>query len=160
MEYQLSPNQWLQLPMAVRAELKQIFNIPRSKGTILEGNVVKSDGHTFEDLAAITVEGMREFTGLDSTDFMTLFNETVLQVEDSLAPSLPEEEDVDPTPYLVKEWEATLLRMSSQAIENDLEQELSKMVHNMFYAPTTEQLTKTPNVKNKNSSRKGAKKAK
>lgn len=132
MEYQLSPNQWLQIPMEIRAKLREIFNIPRSKGNILEGNVIKSDGHTFEDLAVITVEGMQRFTGSDNTDFMSLFNVTVNQIEDLIEPSVAQEPEIDPKQELIDEWSSVLVRMKQVAEEKQLSVYLEGIIIGIF----------------------------
>lgn len=146
MEYQITPPQWLQLSMPVRGRLVQIFNIPRSKGTVLEGNVVKSDGHTFDDLTAITVEGMQNYLGTDDHDFMTLFNKVIEGIEAELKIA-EETEDFEPDPkdLLKKEWRATLLRIKGQSIEHDMDPDLADVIDEVFVKPTN----KNANVKTK-----------
>lgn len=132
MEYQLSPNQWLQFPMEVRSKLKVIFSIPRSKGTILEGNVVKSDGHTFEDLAVITVGKMQEYLATEEEDFMRLLTTIVESIEAELASETPIIEAVDPEQLIVDEWVATLNRIRGQAVEKSMEDHLERAVKRVF----------------------------
>lgn len=78
---QLNQTQWLALSMPVRMRLKEIFNIPRSQGTVVQDNVVLSDGHTHPDLARITIEAMKGFTGSSETEFFTLFEKVIEKIE-------------------------------------------------------------------------------
>lgn len=96
MHTQLTTTQWLQLPMSVRMELKKIFNIPRSQGTLVEDNRVVSDGYTHPDLAHITIEQMQAFTGSTSDDFFNLFNEVLVLIENAQpeVPSQPQASEI------------------------------------------------------------------
>lgn len=72
---QLNTAQWISLPYKTRQKLVEIFDIPRSKFTEVEGNVIVTDGHTNQDLEAITVEAMQGYL-LDTIeeDFFKLFH--------------------------------------------------------------------------------------
>lgn len=61
--------------------IRELLNIPRSGGTIVEDNRMKSDGCTEKDLANITVIGMQKV--LDSTEdnFFTLWGELIENVK-------------------------------------------------------------------------------
>lgn len=58
---QLDTFHWLQLPMETRNKLRELFHIPKSQGVILENETVKSDGTTYQDLSALTLEKMQTF---------------------------------------------------------------------------------------------------
>ncbi len=68
---------WLSLSWETRRKIVEIFKIPRSGGTHVVGGVVKTDGYTQEDLTAISVEKMKEYTKLESDDFVELFKKTI-----------------------------------------------------------------------------------
>lgn len=82
---QITEQEWLKLPMPVRIELRTIFAIPRSRGTVVEDGVVKSDGYTNEDLKAITVEKMQTYLKSTEPDFYLLLNDIVKKVTDTLS---------------------------------------------------------------------------
>ncbi len=69
--------------MEVRNELKQIFGIPRSRGSQVDNNKVVSDGHTHEDLANITVEKMQAYTGSADAEFFHLFELVLIKLSES-----------------------------------------------------------------------------
>ena len=77
LEYRLSPAQWLTIPHVKRIKIAEVFGIPRSAGTIVEGGVVRSDGHTFDDLSHLSVENMQNFLGTKETDYMNLLNSVI-----------------------------------------------------------------------------------
>ncbi len=81
MTSQLSVPQWLQLSQEVRRKLRDQFGLARSGGSEVQqigGKSVQiSDGHTHQDLQAITLEKLQEFTESDSTDFYGLLNQLV-----------------------------------------------------------------------------------
>lgn len=79
---QLTTPQWLQLPFEVRQHLVAEFRIPRSSYTLVQDNKVLSDGYTHEDLAHITVEKMKAFTGSNETNFFTLFDQVLAVIEE------------------------------------------------------------------------------
>lgn len=74
---QLNTHDWISLPPQVRAKLVKIFNIPRSGVGHVDytssGPVQSSDGHTHEDLKAISVEAMQRYLVSTETDFSKLF---------------------------------------------------------------------------------------
>lgn len=65
---------WLKLPSEVRYRLTEIFEIPRSTGTVVEGNRVLTDGYTNEDLGEVTIEKMQVYLQSEETDFIKLFD--------------------------------------------------------------------------------------
>ncbi len=86
-QYQLTTSQWLALKPEVKAKLKEIFQIPRSAGTQMfqgpKGGEVISDGHTMQDLAAITLEKMSAYLGLKevATNFYDCFDLVTDKIE-------------------------------------------------------------------------------
>lgn len=93
----ISVPQWLQLDSRVRTKLKEVFNIQRSGvGHVNytgQGPQVTSDGHTHEDLKAISVEAMQKYLGRLDTDYFDLFNAVLEHIGDGLRPV----EDKQPT---------------------------------------------------------------
>lgn len=79
---ELSVQQWLMLTHEMRRKLVLLFNIPRSTGSYVENNVVKSDGHTHDDLKSINVASMQSFLGSDEIDFYKLFDMVLGKVEE------------------------------------------------------------------------------
>lgn len=77
----LAPQQWLQLKKSTRDALVKIFKIPQSTYTHVVNNVVESDGHTFDDLKAISIESMRELTHSASESFEEQFKLIISMVE-------------------------------------------------------------------------------
>lgn len=141
-EYSLSVPEWLKLSADTRVKLAEIFQIPKSKGAMVEqqgeGSVVRSDGHTHEDLQAITVEKMKTFLGLMEgsepiNDFVKLFNAVIVVVEKD-----KELEVVDSGPdvktLLIEEWIAILNRLKGQSLEREvrMEKELEIIVKKIF----------------------------
>ncbi len=98
---QLTQPQWLQLPIPVRTQLKKVFGIPRSSGTVVEDNRVTTDGHTHGDLAFITVEKMQDFTHSEETDFFVLFEKTLAIVDGIVA--VPDKAPETQTPIATPE---------------------------------------------------------
>ncbi len=139
MEIQVSVHDWLALPMLTRVKLREIFSIPKSTGSLVEGNVVKSDGTTFTDLKAITVEKMQAY--LDHTevdDFVKLFNgcvDKIAEADKELEPL----EKVDPTQIILEEWATNIARMQNQAAGLSLKDEfqvlISKFISNEYARP-------------------------
>lgn len=89
---QIGTNYWLQLPVTVRAEMRKVFNIPRSSGgTVVSAisngkatQVQTSDGTTPQDLAVLTVEKMQIYLGSEEKDIHKLFQDCALKVNESL----------------------------------------------------------------------------
>lgn len=112
MQIQLPTHEWLKLPMEVRVKLREIFNIPKSEGARVVNNTVESDGHTFRDLQALTVEKMQSYLDSKGDDFVKLFDEVLAKVDAELHPATPEFAVIDHKQLLVDEWAATLSRLS------------------------------------------------
>lgn len=131
MEIQLSVHDWLKLPMETRNKLREIFNIPKSRGAIVESNVVMSDGTTYEDLQAITLGKMQKHLDSELSDFVTLFNTLVTQLEEEKELE-PLEPVIDPKQLIVDEWVAVMSRIKGQAVEHSMEDHLKAVVARVF----------------------------
>jgi len=77
----LSVNEWVCLSQAVRLKLAEVFGLRKSVGCLVEGGVLKGDGHSYEDLGGINIDGLKEYTGLKSDDFYILFNHAVMKAQ-------------------------------------------------------------------------------
>ncbi len=134
MEIQVSTHDWLALPMNVRLKLREIFKVPRSSHTLVEGNIVKSDGVTYEDLKAITVEKMTAYLGTDYTglpDFINLFNATLEKIKEQ-DKELEPVEKVDPNQMMLEEWAANLQRIQQQASSLGMTEHLITLINKLF----------------------------
>ncbi len=157
MEIQLSTHDWLKLPMDTRIKLREIFNIPKSQGVVLEDNVVKSDGTTYEDLQAVTVEAMQEFLSSTEQDFVELFHNVIGRLDDEVEASIDEDNDIDPQQLLIDEWVALLSRMKGQAVEHNMTDHLRSAVTRVL---DIKPLIPTQNAEGQKTKRKPRKKAK
>lgn len=135
--YSLSVPEWLKLSADTRTKLAEIFQISKSKGaqieTMGEQSVVKSDGHTHEDLQAITVEKMQGYLGENFNgvqDFLMLFNTVVRKVEEVKAAEAPK--PIDTKALMLEEWVAILSRLKGQSVEHQMEQELLIAIKQLF----------------------------
>lgn len=77
---QLNTLQWVGLDSSIRSELVEIFDIPRSGYTIVEGQEVITDGYTNQDLTSITVEKMQEYLDSTETEYFDLFKEVLQKI--------------------------------------------------------------------------------
>lgn len=89
---QLNTVQWVSLPINIRMRLVQLFNIPRSSGSLVEDNEVVSDGYTHDDLTRITVEKMQKLLDTDEKDFFRLFQSVVDTLSAPVEPAIPVEQ--------------------------------------------------------------------
>lgn len=58
---QLSPHEWLNIPLHIRLRIHDDFGLTRSSFTEVVGGIVTSDGHTYEDLSDLTAERIEEY---------------------------------------------------------------------------------------------------
>ncbi len=124
---QVTIPEWLKLPVPVRQRLVQIFEINRSQGTSVEGNVVISDGYTHKDLEAITLEKMQIFLDSQEPDFIKLFDAVVKKIEDE-KPVEIKPEDRTRKDLLMEEWSMALGKFKSQAVFFKFEDEFNELV--------------------------------
>lgn len=74
---QILPNEWIHFDVELRQKFAAIFNIPKSSSVHVVDNKVESDGYSVQDLTAITVEKMQEFSGSSESDFRKLLATTI-----------------------------------------------------------------------------------
>ncbi len=128
----LSPQQWLQLDNDIRILLTQIFNIKRSEGSLIQDKTVISDGHTYQDLAVISVPAMQAYL-LDTveTDFFKLF-QRVLDVLKTENINLDDNRAKAIKKSLIISWVQDLEIIKKQAELNNLLKELRNEIINIF----------------------------
>lgn len=136
MEITVGVHDWLALPMPVRIKMREIFHINKSRGSLVEGNVVKSDGHTHEDLKAITIPKMQEYLeSIENDDFVTLFNacvEKIVEADKELEP----QEKIDPNLIILEEWASRISHMVLQAGNLGLTDSLKVLINKLLpYEP-------------------------
>ena len=128
----LSTHDWLELSQEVRSKLVKIFNIPRSSTGHVEyhgsGAVQTSDGYTHEDLKAISVEAMQNYTLIDTNDFGVLFEGTLSKLS-----GVPQPEPVVVTPTQTQEQtvESCISKVKEIKLEAE-EKGLIKELVNVF----------------------------
>ena len=93
MQPQLSVQQWLTIPQGIRYAIARELKLKKSTGRVVDDNVVKSDGHTWEDLQALNVESIQAYLGSSTSNLYELMDELVAK----LSPKPIEEAKVDLT---------------------------------------------------------------
>jgi hypothetical protein len=88
----ISTGMWVSLSNEVRYRMRTIFNISQSGITEVNDGRVVSDGTTYEDLKALTIEKMQKYVDNPTTDFHKLIDLTVAKVMEELYPKVPKEE--------------------------------------------------------------------
>ncbi len=136
MNIQVSVPDWLKLSHETRVKLAEIFQVPKSKGSQMEQmgseSIIKSDGHTHEDLSVITVEKMKAYLGgITVDDFATLFDACVAKVEEDKELEA-KVEPVDVKQIVLEQWVKDLGNMKSQAITIDMLPHLIETVKRVF----------------------------
>lgn len=81
MEVKLYRQTWVGLPQVTRDRLKEIFNLRRDEGSIVNDGKLVSDGFSDEALTSINVESMQRFTGSKLKDFVELFKLTLTMLD-------------------------------------------------------------------------------
>lgn len=127
---QITPFEWLRIEQPIRVKIAEALGIPKSAGTILEDNTVKSDGHTYADLAHLTVEKMQAFLKSVETDFELLLN----QIVEGFKKEMEEVKVVPPDPkmLLLEEWATVLNRVKTQAAGLDMLPHLQETIKQLF----------------------------
>ncbi len=67
MSDRIVPQQWMLQPRDIRLHLAKVFDIPRTGISEIRDQDVISDGHTIENLSAITLEKMCAYVGSEET---------------------------------------------------------------------------------------------
>lgn len=75
---------WLKFSNEQRLLMRSLFNIPKSGGVVMVGNVMESDGSNEADLKAVNVESMQAFLESDEKDFDLLLSFTVDKIDSLL----------------------------------------------------------------------------
>ncbi len=132
MNIQVSEHDWLSLPMPIRVKLRQLFSVPRSKGTTMEGGVVKSDGTTYQDLQAITLEKMQQYLGNGDPNFGLLFDLVIQRLTDEDKELEPPQVERNTAEILLEEWIEKLSKMKVQAASANLSPHLQKAIERIF----------------------------
>lgn len=84
---QLYTQYWLDLPKETKAHLVKIFNIPKTGITEVRDQTVVQDGHTNDDLKAVTCENMAAYVGSPAdVPFHRLWEITLAKVHYELHP--------------------------------------------------------------------------
>lgn len=135
MDTRLSPQQWLELDTTTRLLVAQIFNLKRSEGSMVQGNRLVSDGHTYHDLSLITVPAMQAYL-LDTleTDFFKLFKRVVdvVKTEGFDAESSTKQAKLRSISIgLIQELES----IAKRSEDNGLLAELRPTISNLFSMP-------------------------
>lgn len=82
MEKLLTRYHWLKLTNEQRILMREAFSIPKSGGVEMMGNQMLSDGSNEEDLKAVNVQTMQQFTEDESSDFDFLYIKTIKKIDD------------------------------------------------------------------------------
>ena len=77
---QIYVSQWMSLPRDVRVWLRTMFDIPQTNVVEVLNNTVITDGVTNDDLKAITLEKLQEFTKQEGK-FSDLFEYLVQKIQ-------------------------------------------------------------------------------
>jgi hypothetical protein len=80
---QIVQPQWVAIPREIRTRMRNIFSIPMTGGSIVENDIVISDGTTNADLSVITQEKLEEFTKATG-DFYELVDKTIETIKGEL----------------------------------------------------------------------------
>ncbi len=78
---QLTPFEWNQFSMEIKGMFKETFKIPRSAGTVVMGNEVLSDGHTVQDLSAVSLSSLQQYLETDDDHWDNLLKLTINKME-------------------------------------------------------------------------------
>lgn len=93
---QISTGQWVGLSFETRQELVKMFSLTRSGGTVVENGVLKTDGYTDKDLETMSVEALQKALESPETNFYTLFDTLLAQLEDGrLKRASESQEEID-----------------------------------------------------------------
>lgn len=142
---QLSVNEWLELPHETRIKLAEIFSIPKSTGIVTTHGVtttVLSDGHTYQDLSAITVEKMMNYLGFEVhnpeetenvVDFPGLFQAVLDKIDEELA-NIPEavESGMTHDEELLEFWADQLVTIKNKSHDLGLLPHVEEIVRRVF----------------------------
>ena len=102
----ISVNQWVGLPDSVRTRLHEKFSLHKSVGCHLDGGILLSDGHSFEDLGVITLDKMNAYLKGNEKDFYTAFNACIEKAKqpEPIELEKPVEAIVEPPKAIVEDY--------------------------------------------------------
>lgn len=81
MEQLITQFHWMQLNNEQRILMREVFNIPKSGGVVIQNNTMLTDGSNENDLKAISIESMQKFVASPDTNFEFLYNSTLIKVD-------------------------------------------------------------------------------
>jgi hypothetical protein len=73
-------SKWLELPLATRQKLAQVFNIPKTGATEVSSNIIVKDGYAVKDIEEkMSIEAMQDYLGAvdGGDDLSVLFDQVV-----------------------------------------------------------------------------------
>lgn len=79
---QIGIGQWIGLSFDTRQELVKMFSLTRSAGTVVENGILKTDGYTDKDLAAMSVEALQKALESSESNFYSLLDTVLAQIEE------------------------------------------------------------------------------
>lgn len=89
---------WMALPKETKEHLIKVFNIVKTGNSEVRDQEVVTDGYTNDDLNAITLDKMAEYTGSPTTEtFHRLWEITLAKVHYELHPPFDLNEGLTPT---------------------------------------------------------------
>lgn len=75
-------SKWVSLTLGMRSQIATVFGIAKSGSTHVQDNVVVQDGYKVADVEnALSLQALRNFTGLSSDDFPILWDAMITKVE-------------------------------------------------------------------------------
>jgi len=163
MDASLNQAEWVKLSPSLRIKLAEIFEIPKTTGSQVEvvagQTIVVSDGHTHNDLKAITVQKMKdylakiEYVGPLYDDFFQLFDIVAQELENSSSSVSKRQADIsinsdvksalgvtrktqEAPSYpdmdeeaIKKDWQEVIDEMKRQSMQFGLDVELRKILY-------------------------------
>ncbi len=147
---QINVPDWVALPFETRQKLVKQFGVPKSGGSEVQnlstGNRIVSDGHTHQDLKAITVEKLQEFTGSLSTDFYDLFSQAISKLTETSGPTTEQIREQKVSEKLTH-FSYVLSTLKREAEEMGLTDNLNELVNLAFAVKEPKKLGRPKNVK-------------
>ena len=77
----LNTAEWMEIPHHIRQLIIEQFGLQRSAYTDVRDMKVFSDGYTNDDLKALSLERLKEYTGLMVDDFYAQLTETIIKLQ-------------------------------------------------------------------------------
>ena len=128
----LSVSQWLELPMNIRLRMRDIFAIPRSEGSSVRDGQVTSDGHTYRDLFAVSLEKMQAFLSDGDKNYYSLFQKIINRLSSEEKLSIDEFAEHAKTENIAK-WTLVLKAIQKEAREYGLLELFNNLIKEIFF---------------------------